>query len=478
MLLHTAAYLGFLAAVGAAYWLLPTSVGRKWLLFVSSLLFYCTFDVRFPVLLLGMASACHLLGRAMGTRPGRPLYMWLAVALTLGVLGVFKYNGFFLDSVGAVLAMAGVERTPPALGLLLPIGISFYSFQALGYLADVYRGMIQPSRSWLDVSLTLAFFPKLIAGPIVRPAELLERLSQSLERPSPDTLRQGLTLLLLGLFKKIVIADSLCAIGDAAFRAASMENSAGFPAPLYWQGFYLYAFHIYADFSGYTDIARASALIFNIRLPDNFSRPYARPTIAAFWNAWHMTLTSWFREYLYFPLTRRLLRSTRRRLPLLVQSVSTVATMVLIGLWHGAAWTFVLWGAWHGVLLLLERLLRWQPHGRAQSAMATLITFHLVAVGWVLFRSEDVNIALRFISGAFSLEGTRWIVEYLPAPFLAGALVLVTDKVHPAQAEGHVAHRSALYQVLAVAAVFTLGLLALLGQIRGAEVRPFIYGQF
>jgi D-alanyl-lipoteichoic acid acyltransferase DltB (MBOAT superfamily) len=227
---------------------------------------------------------------------------------------------------------------------------------------------------------------------------------------------------------------------------------------LYWQGFYLYTFQIYADFSGYTDIARASALLLGFDLPENFQQPYLSSTPAVFWNRWHMTLTQWFREYLFFPVSRWLSLATGRRRPRLVQATANLLTMTLIGLWHGPGWTFVAWGLWHGVLLTLERLSGLKPAGRLQKIAAGLVCFHLVALGWVLFRADTFAAAARFVRGMLAFEQMGWLPNFLPPVLLAGGLIFALD----ALAAG----------LLAVAG------LTLLKLVNGGDARPFIYGQF
>jgi len=478
MLLHTPAYLAFLASTVLVYWILRSHSWRRWLLFGSSYVLYSAFDMRFAGLLLGLATANFLLGRGMsGARRSRWM-LWASVGVNLGVLVLFKYMDFFLASAAAFLGVAGIEARPTTLGLLLPIGISFYTFQGLAYTAEVYRGRLRPSASWLDVALYLGFFPKLIAGPIVRPTSFLNQIGRAAERPTRDQIVNALGLMLLGLFKKVVVADSLGALCDVAFRAAGREASASFPAPLYWQGFYLYAIQIYADFSGYTDIARASAGLLGINLPENFARPYGSATVAAFWNRWHMTLTQWFREYLFFPFSRSLLTLTGRRYPRFVQALTTMSTMTLIGLWHGASWAFVLWGAWHGLLLVAERLGGWQPKSRLATFLSAAVTFHLVGIGWILFRAGSPTVAMRFLSGALSLTGVRWLGEFLPAVLLSAGLITIADWLRFEVRLGSTGSGRGSMHVLAVAAILVLGALAILQMLRGGDVRPFIYGRF
>jgi D-alanyl-lipoteichoic acid acyltransferase DltB (MBOAT superfamily) len=342
------------------------------------------------------------------------------------------------------------------LQLLLPLGLSFYSFQAIAYTTEIYRKKLEPRTSFTEFALYLAFFPKLIAGPLIRPAAFFQQISQPAARPSAPRLREALGLLGLGLFKKIVIADSLASLAEVAFSAAATPAGTTFPTPLYWQGFYLYAFHIYADFSGYTDLARASARLLGLDLPDNFQQPYLAPTLGAFWNRWHMSLTQWFREYLFFPLSRTLLNLTQRRFARAIQIAVNLITMTLIGLWHGAAWTFVAWGLWHGLLLSIERWLDIKPTRTWQKLLGALITFHCVGLGWVLFRADSFASAGRFLIGLVNGQQLLWFAHY-------GPLILVCADWRP---------------IFLTAGLMMVLVLWILAAVRGVDAQPFIYGRF
>jgi D-alanyl-lipoteichoic acid acyltransferase DltB (MBOAT superfamily) len=327
------------------------------------------------------------------------------------------------------------------------------------------------------LALCLAFFPKLIAGPLVRADRFLTQINEPASLDS-NRLMGAFQLLLLGLFKKIVIADSLASLAAVAFRAAHYPNAVDFPAPLYWQGFYLYAIQIYADFSGYTDLARASAMFLGFDLPDNFQQPYLASTLGQFWNRWHMTVTQWFREYLFFPISRAWLKTTDRRYPRAIQIGANLVTMVLIGLWHGAAWTFVAWGLWHGLLLSGERLLNPQPKQRGAFLLSALITLHLVGLGWVLFAAGSFEDALRFVQGMLLGGQWQWLWLYLPPVLLAGGLTLTIDLVAAGYWPQVFTWVKRFRSILIVGACVVLAGLMLLNQVRGADVRPFIYGHF
>jgi alginate O-acetyltransferase complex protein AlgI len=489
MLLHTLPYLFFLGIVAVVYWRLPRPGWRKAWLLLASYAFYAAFSAAFAALLLALTLAVHGVAQALArAEPGSPparRWLWLGVGACLAVLGLFKYAGFFMANAAGALAALGLPggaSASPGLRLLLPIGISFYSFQAIAYLAEISRRKLAPA-SLSDLALYLAFFPKLIAGPLVRPQAFLRQLAPAGAAPEASTLSgtaagAALRLLLLGLFKKLVIADGLAVVGEAAFRAANLAQGARSPTPLFVQGFYLYAFLIYADFSGYTDLARASALLLGFDLPENFRQPYLAATLGDFWNRWHMSLTQWFREYCFFPLSRAWLARAGRAHATAVQVAVNFVTMLLIGLWHGAAWTFIAWGAWHGLLLSVERLAGLRPAGRWRGLLTGVVTFHLVAAGWVLFHATSLASAGRFFLGLLSLSQLHWLVVYGPAIGLTAALTFGLDLAAAGRLPLQPGQWTRVRPALVTAAVVVLSVLGLLGMARGADALPFIYGQF
>jgi len=436
-------------------------------------------DWQFPVILISVSIAAYLIGLQIQKGNRARLFAWISVMLNLGVLAFFKLNDFFVLYVNHALDSLHLAGFSTGMRFLLPIGISFYTFQAISYTTEIYRGRIRPARNFVDLALYLGFFPKLIAGPFVQPKNFLAQLEHPNDHIESARARASLELLVLGLFKKIVIADSLASRSQIAFQAAALADPAyPFPSPLFIQGFYLYAFQIYADFSGYTDIARASAALLGFNLPENFRQPYFAATIVSFWNRWHMTLTHWFREFLFFPLSRALLSISKRRRATLIQFSSNLITMVLIGLWHGAAWTFIFWGLWHGILLSLESLLKLKPVGRIRSFLAGVLTFHLVALGWVIFHSPTLEVAGRFFSGLFAFEQMDWLLYYFPPIAFTALLVFGIDlvAVKPVKLTGR--WKRSLAQLLIITAVVVLVGLQILELARGTEARPFIYGQF
>jgi alginate O-acetyltransferase complex protein AlgI len=476
MLLHTSVYLVFLGIIVGIYWLLPVKL-RKPVLLIASYVFYASFDIRYAVLLAAWTGVIHVIVHRISGSVYARRWLVLGILLNLGLLGIFKYLGFLTGFLKSGLALFGLRTHGIELELLLPIGISFYTFQAISYLIEVYKGTQIPYRL-LDLAIYIAFFPRLVAGPLLTPGEFSRQTANLPKKlPNGDVLI-AFRLLLLGLIKKVVIADGLASLGEAAFRAASLPSTTSiFPAPLYWQGFYLYAFQIYADFSGYTDLARASAMFFGISLPENFQQPYFAHSLAVFWNSWHMTLTRWFREYFFFPLSRLWMKSGGRNYPRLVQVSSNIITMILIGLWHGASWTFVVWGAWHALLLSIERLFNPVLNTRWKQVVGSFITFHIVGIGWVLFRADSFSAALRFYHGLILGGQWHWIGNYMPPVLVAGTLVFGIDYFSKKRHEDK-KWLANINPVLVTAAIVILSTLGFLSWLNEGAGKPFIYGQF
>lgn len=468
MFLHTPLYFAFLLGAGLLYWVLPVGrVRQAWLLGVSYI-FYASFDARLALLLGGLTLASYYLGQAIHTTPRARLWAWVSIGLNVGVLLFFKHVNFFLAQIPLT---AGWQ-------ILLPIGLSFYAFQAIAYTTEIYRKKLTPA-PLLELALYLAFFPKLIAGPLARPAQFFSQLQALPAQPPLAKFGPALELIVLGLFKKLVIADSLAVLADTAFRAADYPLGAGaFPTPLFIQGFYLYAFQIFTDFSGYTDLARGSALLLGFELPENFQQPYLAVTLGEFWNRWHMSLTQWFREYLFFPLSRLLLQRLGRERMQLAQMVANFCTMLLIGWWHGAAWTFVAWGLWHGLWITAERLLNFRPTQAWLRGVGWVVTFHLVALGWVLFRANSLASALHFAWGLVAFEQMYWLPYYLPSVAVTALLVLGIELATAQQWLARPLLAQHLKPVVLVAAGVCVLVLAILSLARGTNALPFIYGQF
>ena len=384
----------FFGLVAVGCWRLAHA-GRNRLLLAASYFFYGCYDWRFLGLILLCSAVNYLAGaRIAAASDARSRRRWLvlAVGISLGVLGIFKYLGFFVREASRLLAWMGLDAGSWTLEILLPAGISFFTFQALSYTIDVYRGETRPCRHFADFALFISFFPQLVAGPIERSSHLLPQVEQPRPRCDAVRFRRGLHLVLCGLFLKVVIADNMAWLAGHAFGAAP-ESLAG-PDVLF--GVYAFAFQIYGDFAGYSAIACGTACWLGFDLMTNFRRPYFALDPRDFWQRWHISLSTWLRDYLYIPLGGN--RGGRWR-----TARNLMVTMLLGGLWHGAAWTFVVWGGIHGLWLGLHRAcLSWRrpaagPVSLWLKLVKGLVTFHLVCLTWLAFRADSLRGALAML---------------------------------------------------------------------------------
>jgi alginate O-acetyltransferase complex protein AlgI len=376
----TSQFFGFFVLVLGVYWSLPRHRWRMVWLLAASCVFYMSWNPWFITLILFSASVDYLTAlqlEKISAPRWRRLLLVGSIATNLGLLGFFKYTNFFLDSTCSLAGGFGLVLPRRMLNIILPLGISFYTFETISYVVDVYRGRLRPVRNLLDYSLYIMFFPHLVAGPIVRPRDFLPQLRRP-KRFDWARMQLGVGRFALGLFKKAVIADHLAAAVDPVFA-----NPAAFGSGAAWLAVLGYAVQIYCDFSGYSDMAIGAAHMLGFKLPANFNMPYLAVNVSDFWKRWHISLSSWLRDYLYIPLggSRHGELATCRNLLL---------TMLIGGLWHGASWTFVAWGLYHGVLLVAHRVIprpRWWQ-GPLFRPVSVAITFLCVCVGWVFFRAQ------------------------------------------------------------------------------------------
>lgn len=385
MLFVSQQFLGFITVVFFGYWLIrPHRARMAWLLGASAL-FYMSWNPKLILLILFSASVDFAAALALEKQTSpvrRRAILWGSISINLGLLGFFKYANFFLDSLHGLGNWFGLAADARTLNIILPLGISFYTFETISYIVDVYRGRVRAERNPLSYALFILFFPHLIAGPIVRPADFLPQTRQP-KRWNWNRAFLGSRMILLGIFKKAVIADHLAGIADPVF--AHPEN---YGSGACWLAAIGYACQIYCDFSGYSDMAIGLAHLFGFRLRENFRLPYLSANIAEFWRRWHVSLSSWLRDYLYIPLggSRGGAWKTNRNLLL---------TMLLGGLWHGASWNFVLWGALHGSLLVAHRLcVQSLPGVRVPRFAGVALTFLCVSIGWVFFRAVSFSEAI------------------------------------------------------------------------------------
>lgn len=395
-------YFLLLGVVFVVYWRIPLRA-KNVLLLVASYVFYGAWDWRFLGLLALSTLIDYGVGLALhGTDDERSRRLWLAtsVVANLGILGFFKYFNFFVDGGVELFRAIGLDGGSPVLEVVLPVGISFYTFQSLSYTIDIYRRELTPTRDLVDYAAFVSFFPQLVAGPIERARRLLPQISHDRRFPDSQQLSSGLALILVGLFKKVAIADVMAPLVEEAFGGAS--TASGLTVLV---GVYAFALQIYGDFSGYTDIARGSARLLGIELMVNFREPYLSRSITEFWRTWHISLSTWLRDYLYVPLGGNR-RGTVRT------SVNLMVVMLLGGLWHGASWTFVAWGAIHGTYLVVERAAaaagrrtHRHPMRVVPGALTWLVTFQLVCLAWIFFRAETFTQAGQVLEALLTRMG-------------------------------------------------------------------------
>jgi alginate O-acetyltransferase complex protein AlgI len=402
----------FLIVLPLSWALMPRQAVWRPFILLASYVFYAWWDWKFVFLLGSSTIVNHALALAIHRSPRvrlRKAYLFTAVGFDLALLGYFKYAGFLVSSAENALARLGVAGASSVVNVALPVGISFYTFMAISYVVDTYRGEIRPV-SLPRFAVYLSFFPHLVAGPIVRASELLPQLRRPRDPNRVDATR-AFALVLSGLFLKVVIANHLAThLVDDVFAAPQRHSSLEMLV-----GIYGYAVQIFADFCGYTNIAIGVALLLGYEFPQNFDSPYAAVSLQDFWRRWHMTLSRWLRDYVYIPLGGN--RKGR-----LLSYRNLLLTMLLGGLWHGAAWTFVAWGAIHGTGLAVERFVRdvrrRPPRDTPlRRALGRLLTFHVVCFGWIFFRADSFGRAGQVITQLFTAWGR-------PSPLVTSSVVL------------------------------------------------------
>jgi alginate O-acetyltransferase complex protein AlgI len=402
MLFNSIEFLIFFPLVVIVYFLVPLRL-RIPLLVIASYYFYMSWRAEYIILIIVSTLIDYFAGRKLGgdiRNKSRKIFLALSLISNLGILSFFKYFNFFSESIHSFLSIGNVNYTPAEFSLLLPVGISFYTFQTLSYTINVYRGVQKPESNFIKFALYVSFFPQLVAGPIERADRLLPQFDKE---NSIDYYRitDGLKLMAWGFFKKLVVADRLAAIVNNVYNDPT--NFSGIPLLL---ATYFFAFQIYCDFSGYSDIAIGAARVLGYNLMENFRQPYFSESIADFWRRWHISLSSWFRDYVYIPLGGNRVGEERLFMNLLI-------VFIVSGLWHGANWTFVVWGSLHGFLMVasifgskfIKRFapLRFpEPKSSLVTGVKIFATFHLVLLSWVFFRANSLSDALYIIRNIFT----------------------------------------------------------------------------
>jgi D-alanyl-lipoteichoic acid acyltransferase DltB (MBOAT superfamily) len=467
VLFNSISFALFFPAVLVLYWLAPPR-WRNSILLVSSYFFYGMWDYRFCGLLLLSTVVDFTIGRRLDRTHAsahRKSLLLVSIAVNLGILGVFKYLNFFIDSATSLLERNGLGTNEPFLSVVLPVGISFYTFQTLSYTIDVYRRRLEPLSDMITFATYVAYFPQLVAGPIERARFLMPQLQATDRQVSNEQITSGLSLVVLGLFKKVVLADGVADVVDRTFAD---------PAGMSWvsmgTGIAAFAIQIYGDFSGYTDIARGVSRLLGIELTLNFTQPYLSRNITEFWRRWHVSLSNWLRDYLYIPLGGNRRGAVRT-------NVNLMLTMLLGGLWHGASWNFVVWGGLHGLLLVAHRL----THGgavsddpvRLRDLPAVMSTFLAVCAIWVFFRAPDFEMSLRVFRAMLFQDGASSAGDLLLVSLAFATMVGIDIAARADWPSLRLVER----RPEVAGALVSLALVSVL-VFSGGLPRPFVYFQF
>lgn len=474
MLFNSIDFAIFFPIVFALYWFVfgRSRRSQNVLILVASLFFYAYWDWRFiAIILISITTdyVCGLWIEKSKTIQFKRSWLALSIALNLGLLCVFKYFNFFVDSFIEVFRMFGSNLEGPAIRVILPIGISFYTFQSLSYSIEVYRGRLKPTKNFLAFSSYVSFFPQLLAGPIEKARNLLPQFLSKREFDYSQAV-SGMQQTLWGLFKKVVIADNCAYFVDHCF-----ENPMGLNSPTLFLGILCFGFQIYCDFSGYSDMAVGMAKLFGIRLQQNFRSPYFSRSIIDFWRRWHVSLMEWLKDYVYIPLGGGRVSSIKVYRNILI-------VFLVSGLWHGANWTFVIWGFAHGIVFIMYKIIRkrrLQTESVAKTVLSIIITFLLVNILWVPFRSENLNEASTYFIQLFQFDFsgglqfprmTRFIVLWTLIPLMMAIDRFTDDADNPLGTfcnNWPLILRRSLYLIIALLILFV-----------GGDASPFIYFQF
>ena len=418
MVFNSLTFVAFFALVLALHALPLAWKTKKTNLLIASYVFYAAWNPPF-VILLWVSTVVDWYAAQKLVQSEKPAarraWMLLSVVVNLGMLAYFKYGDFLLQNFAVLMQSIGIDYTAPAWSIVLPVGISFYTFATLSYTLDIYLRRAAPARNFLDYALFVTFFPHLVAGPIMRPTELVPQFAEP-RRASADQLRFGLALMTLGLFQKVVLAD-----GFLAKPAEMVFDGSVIPGALdAWIGTLAFSGQIFCDFAGYSTTAIGAAMCLGFAMPDNFRFPYAAIGFSDFWRRWHITLSAWLRDYLYIPLGGNRFGAVRTYLALMT-------TMLLGGLWHGASWTFVVWGGLHGVYLAVERMLRnrfsdYRPSGFVLVLLG-LLTYALINITWVFFRARSFDKAWLMLRGMFGANADA--APILPSVHVISVSVII-----------------------------------------------------
>jgi D-alanyl-lipoteichoic acid acyltransferase DltB (MBOAT superfamily) len=400
MLFNSIPYISFVFAVFFFYWHLKKADSRNVLILSASIFFYGCWDWRFIPLILVNAIFDYNCALKIEMSEDKKKWLVLSIVSNLGMLAFFKYYNFFIDAINEVANTIGKDPIYNSLNIILPVGISFYTFQTMSYTIDVYNKKIPACKNVVRYMTYVTFFPQLVAGPIERASKLLPQFREK-KNFSYTLATSGLKLMLLGYFKKIVIADTLAKYVDDIF-----VNFKDLPTNILVVGLILFGMQIYCDFSGYSDIARGTARLFGINLRLNFRQPYFSVSVKSFWKNWHISLSSWFSDYVYIPLGGNKVNKFR-------SLANTMVVFALSGLWHGANWTFVFWGVYNGFLLIMYKIIKkYIPQYKFLQFPSVLLTYCCITVGWLLFRSDNIQVATAYFKRMLSMDTFKFPSMY------------------------------------------------------------------
>jgi len=456
------------------YFLLPNKVKNLYVL-LASIVFYAWGAPKFIFAILATTTLDFFLVKTIynsKTEQRRKLFLVLSLCLNVGMLFYFKYCNFFIENLNFILTEVGVKNVSWT-KVVLPIGISFYTFESLTYVVDVYRRLHKPLNNFLQYQLYIILFPKLIAGPIIRYHEISDQIEGRLSQTTADDVLIGFYRFVIGLSKKVFIANTVALVADNTFNYDIEKLS----TQAAWIGMLAYTMQIYFDFSGYSDMAIGMGRMMGFRFPENFNNPYTSGSITEFWRRWHMTLGSWMRNYLYIPLGGNQVDSKWRLY------FNLWFVFLMSGFWHGAAWTFIFWGVYHGIFLVLERLFLLSIYQKFPRIISIIITFFIVNVGWVFFRMESINNAFLYVKKLFVInrnytylyyDNEFWAMMILAFIFSFFVLSFYGKKIQDSIYFGSYSVKKSITMGIVCTLLFVL----CLASITSSSFNPFIYFRF
>jgi alginate O-acetyltransferase complex protein AlgI len=461
MLFNSLQFLVFFMVVTLWFYTLKTQKSRNLLLLIASCYFYMSFVPKYILILGATIVIDYIAGILIERTQGKGRRLWLIMSLiaNIGILAYYKYFNFLAENLNDLLHMASVDKQFSLMKIILPVGLSFHTFQAMSYTIEVYRGNQQAERNFATYALYVMFYPQLVAGPIERPQNILPQLHEY--RPyNWEHIKEGLVRMLWGFFKKVVIADRLAMVVDYAFD--NHTSSSWYVLAI---GAIFYSFQIYCDFSGYCDIGIGAARVMNIKLMENFSQPYTSSNITTFWKRWHMSLSGWFRDYVYIPLGGNRKGELRRR-------INVFIVFLLSGLWHGANWTFVMWGGLHGLLVTVFPGSGEKQKSLAANTLKAIVTFIAVTILWIFFRASNINQALVYIGNILRLQSGDSALGLNIAELLFSVLLIVVMMVKEFRVQGYRIESDKKFYIYTAAMVFLCYIFGVFSE------NQFIYFQF